>query len=151
MTAIIAAFGLDFDFRLDEVYKIEQMTRKNGQLVVATAGEKNAPRKMSLETPDSRLVVSDDLRFFYHARGIPPLETLTPLEPQNGDLNGGFAATSNAKNADTCVIILRKAAAKRLNTKSSAMVINLDSLPNTALKAAFLACKKQKKYIEDSR
>ncbi|RAX51784.1 hypothetical protein CCY99_08265 [Helicobacter sp. 16-1353] len=143
----IFIFGFDFEFAVANIYKLKsnEFSIENGLLSVNTIFDKtNNQLNKSIKTQDSKLVMDKNLRYYYHTnRFMNFKEDLIELT-----LSGNkYMASVKKLDSNNCFIIVKHIVQKTLDTKSRAMVVDLDTLDLDNNSKIYFTCLKNNNYI----
>lgn len=161
---LFAIFAMEFSYEKDAIYLLEsdEFSLKNGDLNISIdTSNKHDKSNETIKTPHSTTSLEENLNFYHHSKRHKNNNDLMALSKLQGgyttrlqryndsfiDKNGRFRALQN------CYILLKNTQRKIMDTKSSAVVLDLDStiefknIKNSTSNEAYFGCFGDGRYI----
>lgn len=146
----IPVFALDFEFGIERIYKLNpsDFNIKDGILTIDEEFSKikNQCNK-SLQTQFSKLIIDAKLNYYYHTnKFLHYTQDLMELKLRDKKY---IVNIQNLKNKDlkNCFLIFKQVEQKKMKTKSSAILMNLDNLDSSIDGKMYFVCLNNKDYI----
>ncbi|RDU64098.1 hypothetical protein [Helicobacter sp. MIT 14-3879] len=145
----IFIFAFDFIFEENFVYKLNEseFSINNGIIEVKINKLNNKLIQniyKGLQAQSFKIVFDNNLAYYYHTnRYHNYIEELVELKKK--DMS--YVANSYYSDFKNCFLVLKRAEQKNMKTKSSAILLDIDSLDSTSNNRIYINCIKNKNYI----
>lgn len=161
---LFAMFAMEFSYEQDAIYLLEsdEIILQNSDLTInLNPSNTHDKSNKTIKTPHSMTSLEENLNFYHHSKKHKNSDDLMPLSKLQGgyttrlqryndsfiDKNGRFRALQN------CYILLKNTQKKIMDTKSSAVVLDLNStiefknVKNSTSNEAYFGCFGDGRYI----